>query len=91
MTSNEINRIIDRQRAFFYTQATLPVSYRLHALRRLREGIIRHESAIHQALQKDLGKSAFESYMCETGLALSELSYMLKHTKAFAKEKRRCV
>lgn len=88
MTSNEINRIVDRQRAFFYTQTTLPVSYRLHALRRLREGIIRHESAIHQALQKDLGKSAFESYMCETGLALSELSYMLKHTKAFAKEKR---
>lgn len=88
MTSNEINQIVDRQRAFFHTRTTLPVSYRLNALRRLRESIIRHESAIHQALQNDLGKSAFESYMCETGLALSELSYMLKHTRSFAKEKR---
>ena len=35
-----------------------------------------------------IGKSAFESYMCETGLTLSEISYMLKHTRSFAREKR---
>lgn len=88
MTPNEIKQIIDRQRVFFHTHTTLSVSYRLSALRRLRDSIIRHESAIHLALEKDLGKSAFESYMCETGLVLSELRYMLKHTRSFAKEKR---
>ena len=30
------------------------------------------------ALSADLDKSNFESYMCETGLVLSEISYMLK-------------
>lgn len=43
---------------------------------------------MHDGLQLDLGKSASESYMCETGLVLSELSYMIKHVKKFAKAKR---
>lgn len=88
MTQNEIKQIIDRQHAFFHTGATLDVSYRLDSLRRLRDCITRHEADINKALKKDLGKSAFETYMCETGLVLSEISYMLKHTRSFAKEKR---
>lgn len=88
MTSNNIKQIIDRQRTFFHTGATLDISYRLHALRRLRDCITRYESDIDTALKKDLGKSAFETYMCETGLVLSEISYMMKHTRSFAKEKR---
>ena len=35
MTQNEIKQILDRQRAFFHTGATLDVSYRLDSLRRL--------------------------------------------------------
>lgn len=35
----------------------------------------------------DVGKSNFESYMCEVGLALSELTYMEKHVHKFSKEK----
>lgn len=42
---------------------------------------------INQAIRADLGKSAFESYMCETGLVLSELTYMIKHTRKYAKER----
>ena len=41
------------------------------------------------ALKKDLGKSGFESYMCETGLVLEEIGYMLKHIRSFSREKRR--
>lgn len=40
------------------------------------------------ALQADLGKSASESYMCEVGIVLSEISYMLKHVRSYAREKR---
>ena len=43
---------------------------------------------IATALEADLGKSNFESYMCETGLVLSEISYMLKHIRRFTREKR---
>ncbi|MCD8022941.1 MAG: aldehyde dehydrogenase, partial [Lachnospiraceae bacterium] len=47
----------------------------------------KQEQEISVAIEKDLGISAFESYMCESGMTLSEISYMQKHTRAFAKEK----
>ena len=49
------------------------------ALKRLRANIIRMERDIEAALKEDLGKGAAESYMCETGMVLSELSCTLKN------------
>lgn len=88
MTEQEIKSLVNRQRKYFQTGATLPVSTRVSALRRLYDAISKHEKEINEALRKDLGKSGFESYMCETGMVLEELSYMLKHTPRFAREKR---
>ena len=88
MTEQEIKTIVTRQRKYFQTGSTLPVNTRLNALRRLYAAISGSEKEIHEALKKDLGKSGFESYMCETGLVLEEISYMLKHTARFAREKR---
>ena len=84
MTEQEIKELVTKQRRYFQTGATLPVNARIAALRRLYAAITEYEKEIHDALQKDLGKSGFESYMCETGLVLEEISYMLKHTKRFA-------
>lgn len=80
-------QVIQKQRSFFQEGNTLPLDFRLDALKKLREAIIRNEKEINQALKKDLGKSDFESYMCETGMILSEITYMIKHLKKFAKEK----
>ena len=88
MTEQEIQHLITQQRTYFQTGATLPVSVRINALRKLYSGISQHEKEIHDALKRDLGKSNFESYMCETGLVLEEISYMLKHITQFAKENR---
>lgn len=87
MNEQEIKNIVTSQRKYFYTGATLNVDTRILALKKLRASIIKHEDAVNEALKKDLGKSPFESYMCETGLVLSEISYMLKHIRSFAKEK----
>ena len=88
MTEQEIKNLVTKQRNYFLTGATLPVSTRIDALHRLYAAITEHEKEINDALRKDLGKSGFESYMCETGMVLEELSYMIKHTKRFAGEKR---
>ena len=82
---NDIANIVARQRAFFETGKTLPVSYRKEALMRLREAIRAREGEIAAALKSDLGKSASEAYMCETGLVLEELSYVLRHMAGWAK------
>ena len=87
MREQEIKDLVTRQRKYFRTGATLPVGTRLAALRRLYAAISENEKDIHDAIRKDLGKSNFESYMCETGLVLEEISYMLKNTGRLAREK----
>ena len=88
MTEQEIRCIIDGQRNFFLTGNTLDIDFRIQSLQKLKSYILKYETEIHAAIQKDLGKSEFESYMCETGLTLTEISYMLKHIRSLAKEKR---
>lgn len=87
MTQAEIKQLIQKQRTFFHSDATLDVEYRIHALQKLKACILKYENEINIAIRADLGKCAFESYMCETGLVLSELTYMLKHTRKFSKER----
>lgn len=84
MKSEEIKQIIKKQRTFFSTGKTLDVPFRMTALKKLRKSILIHEKEICEALEKDLGKSNFESYMCEIGMVLSELSHMLKNTAKYA-------
>lgn len=88
MDANEIKQLVHTQRNYFRTGATLPVGTRLKALLKLKACILKYEDEIHAALKADLGKSGFESYMCETGMTLSEISYMTKHIFSLAKEKR---
>ena len=88
METNEIRQRIQKQRHYFESGATLPVEKRIETLKKLKKVIEANEEKIIDALKLDLGKSSTESYMCEVGLALSEISYMIRHTRSFAKEKR---
>ena len=88
MEQQQISAIVAEQRAYFESGKTLCVCHRKEALKKLYNAIVSNEKALCDALQKDLGKSDFESYMCEIGLVLDEISYMLKHIDRFAKEKR---
>lgn len=88
MTETEIKEMIEKQREFFKSGVTLDVKFRIKHLKALYAAIKDNLDLLHDGLYKDLGKSASESYMCETGLALSELSYMLSHIKKFSKVKK---
>ena len=77
---------MERQRSWFQNGHTLPVEFRLQALRRLKGAIERREADIAAALEADLGKSGFEGYMCEIGMVRSELSHMLRHAPRYARE-----
>ena len=87
MTSQEIQTLLEKQRAFYRSGATLPVSFRIAQLKRLYAAVKQHEKEINAALKADLGKSAYEGFMCESGLVLSEISYMIRHTRHFARRK----
>ena len=88
MNREEIEALLARQRAYYKSGATLPVKQRIACLRRLYDAILAHEEEITEALRADLGKSAYESYMCEIGMTLSEITYFKRNVKRLAKRKR---
>lgn len=85
MEQEVIHHMLEMQREFFRSGVTLPPIYRIEHLRRLRETICANEEKITEALKSDLGKSGFESYMCEVGLVLEEIRYMLKYACGLSK------
>lgn len=82
-----MENILNKQREYFKSGATLPIENRLKALKNLKKVIKNKEQEILEAIKKDLGKSAMEAYMCEVGLSISEITYFEKNLKKFAKDK----
>ena len=87
MKSADIDRILESQKRFFDSGATLDVNFRRRMLKKLYDAVKAHDAEITAALTSDLGKSSFEGFMCESGLALTEISFMLKHVKRFSRRR----
>lgn len=83
----DIEELVRRQRDFFNTGCTTDISYRMQALKKLYAALKAWESRLNAALKEDLNKSVHEAYMCETGLTMSELGYMIKHMKKWSRRK----
>lgn len=83
-----IERIVEEQRKYFQSGATLSIKFRRKNLKKLYAAVKTYEKQIGEALKADLGKGAYESFMCEIGMALSEIRYMYKRVHKFAKPKR---
>ena len=88
MTELEIQAILKRQREYFAAGHTLPAEARIAALKKLKASLQNHEADLARALKTDLGKSATESYMCETGLTLSEATWMIRHVRRLMRNRR---
>jgi len=86
MERAEIIRIRDLQHEYFLSGKTLNVDHRISALKTLHASIHRHEEEIAAALKEDLGKSAYESFMCEIGIVYDEIRYMIRNAHRFAKD-----
>ncbi len=87
ISNMQIQDILNAQRAYFHSGATLDVNFRIRQLKKLYAAVKENENEINAALTADLGKSSFEGFMCESGLVLTEISHMLRHIRRFAKEK----
>ncbi len=83
-----IEEIVAKQKEYFLTGETFELEYRRSSLEILKSEIKSREAEIAASICSDLGKSSFESYMCEIGFLLSEITYMQKNLKKFAKRSR---
>ena len=78
---------IESQRAFFSTNQTKDIGFRLKQLRKLKDVIQKNQKRIEDALWKDLHKSPEESYLTEISIVTSEIDNHIKHLKRWAKPK----
>jgi len=85
---NEIRNILTAQQQFFKSGRTKNLDFRLENLKRLKKGIIQNETAIGEALKKDLSKSSYESYLTEVGVVLAEIRLASRRLKSWARPRR---
>lgn len=87
MEKQKINEIVKKQRAFFDSGATRSVDTRIEYLKKIKAYIINHEDRIAAALKADLGKSVYESYLCEIAVVVAEVNYMIKNIRKLTKNR----
>ncbi len=83
-----INQLLNSQKAFFTTQQTKDISFRLTQLRKLKKVILQYQTQIEDALWEDLHKSPEEAYLTEISIVTGEIDNHIKHLKKWAAPKR---
>lgn len=82
-----IPELVQSQRDFFKAGKTLNLELRIQALLGLKDIVRKRKDDIHNALYQDLGKNEVERSMTEISVVLSEITYMVKHLRTFAKKR----
>ncbi len=87
MNKEAIHNIVEKQKQYFEKGYTQDINMRIYYLKRIKEYITENESKITAALKEDLGKSPYESYLCEIAVVIAEVNYMLGHIKKLTKSR----
>lgn len=83
-----ISLLVQKQRDYFKSGATLPLSFRKAQMKKLLNAIEQHETEIFQALKEDLSKSEFETFGSETNPVQHDLKLALKKIRRWTKARR---
>ncbi len=87
-TQETVHAIVEKQRAYFRTGATLDVDFRIEQLKKLRKAVLDHKELLEKALWEDLRKSPVEAYLCDLGPVIVEVDEILKGIRKWARPKR---
>jgi len=87
MNETEFKSLVAKQKEFFSSGITLDYNFRLATLKQLRKLITNNEASLFEALNKDLGKPAFESYASEIGVILQEINIMIRNLRKWVRPK----
>lgn len=88
MDTSQIEQLVNDQKVFFETHATYSLMFRRQMLAKLKQTIKEYEPQLYEAVEKDLGKSPTETYMCELGLIYKEFDYLEKNLDRLAAPKK---
>ncbi len=83
-----ITEIVNAQRSFYRSGATRSYAFRMKALSKLKNAILRNEGLLLEALAIDLNKSESEAYLCEIGIVLDEIRFHQKNLQRWMRNRR---
>ncbi|MDR6923613.1 aldehyde dehydrogenase [Chryseobacterium sp. 2987] len=84
----EIQDVISSQREFFKTQQTKSIPFRKMYLEKLRDVIIKNDGLLYEAIDRDFGKSKFDTLTTEISFVLNDIDYYLKNLNSLSKPKK---
>lgn len=84
-TQENIHQLVVKQRAFFESGKTLPISFRKEQLIRLRTALQTFEKEIEAALYEDLHRSEAEAFFCDVGAVILEVNEMIHGLRRWAR------
>ena len=85
---HDIEALCAAQRAYFDLGNTRSYTFRIQSLTALEQAIRKNEEVLCRALKEDLGKSYYESYMCEISFVLEEIHFAKRHLARWMRPRR---
>lgn len=83
------DQIIESQRVYFRSGATLDIDFRRQMLKKLQTALVKWEKPLTDALWIDLHKSYQEAYLTELSIVKGEVANHIRHIAKWSRRKRR--
>ncbi len=83
-----MKQYIDAQKAFFLTQTTKDVSFRINELNRLAKLLKDNEEVLNKAILDDFKKSAFENYLTELAFVQHDIKEAKRNLHRWARRQK---
>lgn len=84
---NTLQPYLDKQKKFFRSGKTKDIPFRVEQLKKLKQILVDNEQLLIDEVHKDFQKSAFETYVTEIGLVITDINFALKNIESWTKQK----
>lgn len=83
-----IPSLVEKQRAYFNSNASKSVEFRIAQLKRLRTVLRENETAICETIHSDFQKSAFDCFLTEFLMVYDDLAVAIRHAARWSRARR---
>ncbi|NUN69921.1 MAG: aldehyde dehydrogenase [Bacteroidetes bacterium] len=85
---SDFSTIVQRQREFFSTGATRETSFRIRRLKEFEQALKAREQELFDAIETDLRKSRYDTFVSELSLVYRELHFMMRNLTKWSGKQR---
>ncbi|MBT8255923.1 MAG: aldehyde dehydrogenase family protein, partial [Bacteroidia bacterium] len=83
-----MHQLVQRQREYFNTGASVPKQFRIQQLKKLRSALKENEAALFEAIYSDFKKSQFDTYVTELALVYQDIDEAIRKMDNWTRKQR---